>query len=182
MNSLSDTLENVKETVQSAGSRLEHKAAVQAGKAVARQQARTADLLASQDKELKAIRRELEDVRKKMSSGGFPWGLLLLAGGAYFLYRRNAGVREQVDGLLQRINPGIEGNLVRAKDAVKDAASDLSRGDSPRDALDRLGGEVQRAGEKTVDHLRDTAGDLKKDAQAKVDEVRKSTDRPAEPH
>lgn len=175
--SIQDTIEDVKGTVQSAGSRLERKAAVEAAKAFTRQQAVTVAALTKQGAELQNIREELAGLRKQRASGGFPWGLVLLAGGAYALYRSNAGVREQIDGLLKRVSPGLEGNLARAGDAVKDATSDVLDGDSPKDALGRLSGEVGRAGEKTVDYTKDTLKDVKRDAESKANELKRTSDR-----
>lgn len=175
--SIQDTIEDVKDTVQGAGSRLERKAAVEAAKAFTKQQAVTAAALKKQGQELENIREELAGLRKQRSSGGFPWGLVLLAGGAYALYRSNAGVRDQINGLLKRVNPGMEGNLDRAGDAVKDAASNVMHGDSPKDALGRLGGEAQRAGEKAADRAKDTLEDVQSDAESKADELKRTSDR-----
>ena len=98
--------------------------------------------------------------------------LALLVGGAYALYRTNSGIRDQIDGLLGRVDPGIKGNLSRAADAVKDAASDVMDGKSPVDAAKRAGGELQRAGEKALDGAKDTAADVKQDAQAKAKDLK----------
>lgn len=167
MGTIHNVIEEVKDTVQDTAHRLEGRAAMSAGKSLLKEQARTAAMLLEQQKELKEVRHELKKLRKqRKSGGGFPWTLLLLAGGAYALYRSNPGVRDQIDGLLGRVDPGIKGNLSRAADAVKDAASDVLDGNSPRDAMKRAGGEVQRAGEKAVDGVKDAASDLKDDAQA----------------
>lgn len=175
--SIHDTMKEVRDSVQGASSRLERKAAVEAAKASTKQQAATVAALTRQGAELQNIREELAGLRKQRASGGFPWGLVLLAGGAYALYRSNAGVREQIDGLLKRVSPGLEGNLARAGDAVKDAANAVLDGDSPKDALERLGGEVGRAGEKTVDYTKDTLKDVKRDAESKADDLKRTSDR-----
>ncbi|QLG13361.1 YtxH domain-containing protein (plasmid) [Deinococcus sp. D7000] len=175
--SIHDTIENVKDTVQGAGTHLERKAALETAKALTKQQAATMAALTKQGAELQNIRQELAGLRKQRSSGGFPWGLVLLAGGVYALYRSNTGVRDQINGLLKRVSPGIEGNLARAGDAVKDTASDVLDGDSPKDALGRLGGEVQRAGEKAADHAKDAVKDVKRDAESKADNLKRTSDR-----
>lgn len=176
MGTIQNMIEDVKDSVQDSAHRLESRAAVSAGKSLVREQARTAATLLSQEKELKEIRQELKKLRKARSSGGgFPWTLALLVGGAYALYRTNSGIRDQIDGLLGRVDPGIKGNLSRAADAVKDAASDVMDGKSPADAAKRAGGELQRAGEKALDGAKDTAADVKQDAQAKAKDLKDDT-------
>lgn len=176
MGNIQDVIEDVKgtvqNTVQNSAGRLESRAALEAGKAFVKQQQKITALLADQQKELKEIRQELQRVGKQRGGGGFPWTLLLLAGGAYALYRTNPGVRDQIDGLLGKVDPGIKGNLTRAGGAVKDAASDMLDGKSPNDAVKRAGGELQRAGEKAVDGAKDAAADLKQDAQAKAKDMK----------
>ncbi|MDV6375880.1 YtxH domain-containing protein [Deinococcus arenicola] len=172
MATIQSVLEDVKDSVQDSAQRLEGRAAVEAGKAFAKQQHKTMALLADQQKELQSIRQELKKVRKQRQGGGFPWTLVLLAGSVYALYRSNPEVRDQIDGLLGRIDPGLKGNLARAGDAVKDAASDVMDGKSPSDAVKRAGGELQRAGEKAVDGAKDAAADLQQDAQAKTQDIK----------
>jgi hypothetical protein len=173
MTSIQNVIEDVKGTVQDSAHRLEGRAALSAGKAMVREQARLAATLMEQQKDLKEVRQELKMLRKqRKSGGGFPWTLLLLAGGVYALYRSNSGVRDQIDGLLGKVDPGIKGNLSRAVDAVKDAASDVMDGNSPGDAVKRAGGELQRAGEKAVDGAKTAATQAKQDAQAKAQEVK----------
>lgn len=94
--------------------------------------------------------------------GGFPWGWLLVAGGAVYLYRTNASVREQVDGVLARLNPGVQGNVTRAGDAAKQALGSALQGKNPSDAAQDAAGELKRAGEKGLDHVKDRVEDLKK--------------------
>ena len=167
MGSIRNVIEDVKDTVQDSAHRLEGRAVLSAGKAMVREQGRMAAMLLEQQKELKEVREELKKLgRQRKSGGGFPWTLLLLVGGGYALYRRNPGVRDQIDALLGKVDPSIRGNLARAGDAVKDAASDVMDGKSPLDAAKRAGGELQRAGEKALDGAKDTAADVKQDAQA----------------
>lgn len=177
MGTIQNVIEDVRDSVQDSASRLEGRAAIEASKAFVKGQKKMTALLAEQQKELKDIRQELQKVRKQRDSGGFPWGLVLLAGGAYALYRSNAGVREQIDSLLGRVDPGIKGNLTRAGDAVKDAASDVMDGKNPVDAAKRAGGELQRAGEKALDGAKDTAADMKQDAQAKAKDLKDDAQR-----
>ncbi|CAM3731248.1 YtxH domain-containing protein [Deinococcus saxicola] len=173
MATIQSVIEDVKDSVQDSAHRLEGRAAIEASKAFVKQQKKMSVLLADQQKDLKDIRQELQKVRKQRSSGGgFPWTLVLLVGGAYALYRSNAGIRDQIDGLLGKVDPGVKGNLARAGDAVKDAASDVMDGKSPVDAAKRVGGELQRAGEKALDGVKGTAADLKQDAQAKAKDLK----------
>lgn len=119
--------------------------------------------LAQQQKDLQRLRSEVAVLRQQRSSGGgFPWGLLLLAGagyGAYTLYRRNPQVREQVQTLLKRADPGVEGNVTRAGDAVRDAVSNVTQGQPAGPALQRAGGELQRGAEKAVENLKNDLQD-----------------------
>ncbi|GGK29821.1 hypothetical protein GCM10008955_24580 [Deinococcus malanensis] len=152
MKTIQDTIEEMKHKVQRAEAHSELKTAAQLQKEFAKQQASMVAVLGRQQKELRQVQQDLEELRGKRSSdGGFPWGLILVAGGAYALYRTNPSVRETVQDLLKRVNPGIEGNLTRAGDAV----SGMAQGDSPRSALSTAGGELRRAGEKAVDSAED---------------------------
>ncbi|WP_156103528.1 hypothetical protein [Deinococcus sp. YIM 77859] len=120
-----------------------------------RQHAAIEARLAQQQKDLQRLRSEVAVLRKQRASGGgFPWGLLLLAGAGYVLYRNNPQVREQVQGLLRRVNPGVEGNVTRAGDAVKEGVSNLARGESPAAAFQTAGGELRRGGEKVVSDVK----------------------------
>lgn len=141
-------------------------AAARAAKALVKEQTALKALLTAQGAELarqgaqlSSLREDLgrlERAQDRQASGGFPWGLVLLAGGAYALYRSNPSVRAQVDGALRRLNPGTEGNLTRAGDAARGAVQDLVQGHSPAPGLHTAGGELRRAGEKTVE----ASGDL----------------------
>ncbi len=173
MGSIHSVIEDVKDSVQDSAQRLEGRAALSAGKSMVREQAKVAAMLTEQQKELKEVRQELKKLRKqRKSGGGFPWTFLLLVGGVYALYRSNAGVRDQIDALLGKVDPGIQGNLSRAAGAVKDAASDVLEGNSPSDAVKRAGGELQRAGEKAVEGAKAAATDAKQDAQATAQDIK----------
>ncbi|ACO44951.1 hypothetical protein DEDE109153_18075 [Deinococcus deserti] len=152
MKTIQDTIGDMKHKVQHAEARTELKTAAQLQKEFAKQQASMVAVLGRQQKELQQVQQELEEMRRKHSSeGGFPWGMLLIAGGAYALYRTNPSVRQTVQDLLKRVNPGIEGNLTRAGDAV----AGMAQGDKPGTALRAAGGELKRAGEKAVDSAED---------------------------
>ncbi|MFC4638322.1 YtxH domain-containing protein [Deinococcus hohokamensis] len=171
-------VQQLTDDVKAALQKREHEAgdhaAARAAKALVKEQTALKALLTKQGAELTKQGAELASVREDLrrleraharhSSGGFPWGLLLLAGGAYALYRNNASVRAQVDGALKRLNPGPEGNLTRAADAAKGAVQDLVQGHSPASGLRTAGGELQRAGEKTVE----SSGDLVDRADTRV--------------
>lgn len=132
-------------------------------KAVMKQHAETAALIARQQMDIRKLQGEVTALRmQKKGGGGFPWTLLLLGGagyGAYTLYQKNPKLQDQVQGLLKRVNPGPQGNLARAGDAVKTAVSSVAQGNSPSDSLHTAGGELRRAGEKTADRLGDELRD-----------------------
>lgn len=152
------TVDNLKKHVQQVAEEARHHMAeAQVARKTQHSQERVLALLEEQQQELKRLRHDLN--KRSRSSSSFPWGLLLLAGAGYALYESNAGVREQVQGLLQRINPGVPGNTARAADAVKGAVSDLSHGRSPAQELHRAGGEIQRGGEKAVDQAQNALKD-----------------------
>ncbi|WP_051363440.1 hypothetical protein [Deinococcus murrayi] len=126
-------------------------------KAVLKQHAETAALIARQQQDIRELQGQVTALRmQKRGGGGFPWTLVLLGGagyGAYRLYQQNPDLQRQVRGLLKRVNPGPEGNLTRAGDAVKQGVSDLMKGESPADAFRAAGGELRRGGEKVADRI-----------------------------
>lgn len=131
---------------------VQHDAESRANQVYAEQQAAVVDLLAQHQKAIQQLQQDLVEMHKtRAPGGGFPWSFLLLAGGAYALYRMNPTVQEKVQGLYQRVNPGIQGNLTRAADAV----SGVVKGENPDTALETAGGEVKRAGEKAADQVAD---------------------------
>ncbi|MVN85224.1 hypothetical protein GO986_00370 [Deinococcus sp. HMF7620] len=135
-------------------------------KALVKEQAALGTLLHKQSKEIAALRHDVQQSRHR--GGGFPWGLVLLAGGAYAAYRLSPAVREQIDGLLGRLDPGAEGNLHRAGDAAKDAVHDVAQGRNPGGALKQAGGELHRAAEKATEAQRHPADELKDDVLRQV--------------
>ncbi|UBV44195.1 hypothetical protein LAJ19_15440 (plasmid) [Deinococcus taeanensis] len=130
-------------------------------KTLVKEQAALSAALQRQSQDLTGLRQDLRDLSRHR--GGFPWGLVLMAGGAYAAYRYIPAVQERVQGLMKRMNPGAEGNLTRAGDAARSAGQDLMQGQNPSDAMHRAGGEMRRAGEKTMDAVQDRAKDLKED-------------------
>ncbi|GHF65894.1 hypothetical protein HNQ07_002149 [Deinococcus metalli] len=133
-----------------------------------RSQEQLLDLLHAQQHDLRLLKRDV----KRRRSGGFPWGLVLLIGGGYAAYRSSPAVRDRVQDLMGRLNPGMQGNAKRAGDAVKDGASDVGQGRSPVEAFQRAGGEAQRAGEKAMGSAKDTTQNATAPSQPAGDGVR----------
>lgn len=139
-----------------------------------KKEAVAAAVLAKQEKQLHDLQVQVNTLMRARgrSGGGFPWGVVLLAGGGYYLYRSNPTVRDQINGLLKRVNPGAEGNLARAGDAAKDAVGKVMHGEDPSSAVKDAGGELKRAGEKTLDAAGDKLQDLKQSAQDKAQDAK----------
>lgn len=141
-----------------------------AAKVMLENQQQMLSVLREQHGELQLLRR---DLGRQKSSGGLPWGLILLVGAGYALYRTNPGVQEKIQGLLSRADLGPKGNLSRAGDAMKGAVDDLSQGQSPSDNFGKVAGEVQRAGEKVVDTAGDKLDDAREQARRAADDVKR---------
>ena len=123
--------------------------------------ARVSKQLAGQETRLDALEARVKDLGwENRRGGGVPWGLLLLTGGAYALYRFVPAVQEQVNKLIGQADPGVKGNLNRAGEAAKDAVQAGLHGNDPSDAAKAAVGEVKRAGEKTINAAKEKAGEL----------------------
>jgi hypothetical protein len=119
--------------------------------------------LAQQEERLDAVEKRVKKLAwENRRGGGFPWGLLILAGGAYAAYRFIPAVQAEVDKLIGQAGPGVKGNLDRAGKAAKDAVQAGLQGGDPSSAAEAAVGEVERAREKTGNTVKDTAEDLAK--------------------
>jgi len=119
--------------------------------------------LAQQDQRLNALEKRVKDLAwENRRGGGFPWILVMLAGGIYALYRTKPELFDKVKGLLGQADPGVQGNLNRAEAAVKDVAQSVVHGEDPSSAAKAAGGELKRAGETTIGAAQDKLDDLKK--------------------
>ena len=116
---------------------------------------------ARQDGLIRDLRLQVKTLSRTRRGGGFPWGLLLVAGGVY-LYRTNSSVKGQIDGLLDRVNPGIKGNLARAGDAAKQAVSSVLKGEDASGAAQDALGELKQAGHKGLDQAHDLGEAVKR--------------------
>lgn len=165
-----NALDNVKDHAREAASMTRRRLAEgQVEEKLHQTQEQMLAVLREQQQELQSLRKDLS--RPQKSSGGFPWALILLAGAGYALYRSNPAVREKIQGLLNRADPGLQGNMTRAGDAVEGAASDLGQGQNPSDNLGKVAGETQRAGEKMIDHAKATLDAAQDQARNAADDV-----------
>lgn len=179
---IQDTAQHVQTTTRQAQGRAERKLEERKIKMDAKKEAVAAAVLAKQEKQLHDLQLQVNTLmRTRTRSGGsFPWGLALLVGGGYYLYRSNPTVRDQINGLLKRVSPGIEGNLARAGDAAKDAVGAVMRGDDASGAAKDAYGELKRAGEKTADAAQDKLHDLGRDAKQAAQDVKDDAQRAAD--
>lgn len=169
-----NALESLKRQVQNATEDVTHLAVSRdAEHKLLNNQKQVLALLGDVQQELRHLRRDVS----RRSGGGFPWGLVIVAGAAYALYRSTPAVRDRVHDLLGTIDPGLQGNLKRAADAAKDAVHDVAQGDSPTDAVRRAAGEVKRAGEKAADGAGEAWQDAKDSARQAADDMKNSTSR-----
>jgi len=128
--------------------------------------------LAQQDQRLDTLEKRVKDLAwENRRGGGFPWILVFLAGGVYAIYRVKPDLFDKLKGLLGQADPGVKGNFNRAGTAVKEATQSVMHGDDPSTAVKAAGGELKRAGEKTVDAAQDKLDDLKDNVQRKADDL-----------
>ncbi|WP_216322338.1 YtxH domain-containing protein [Deinococcus aestuarii] len=181
MTHLEEQAHDLKEAAQDVGRQFERQMSAGAARGLAKTQANFAATLARHQQDLHRLEAQMERLQhERRGGGGFPWGLVLLAGVAYALYRSNPSFRDRIRGLLRQVSPGLEGHLARAGDAAKDAVSDVMRGDDPRDALRDAGGERRRAGEKAADQAGDKLRDLQHQAQDSAQDLRRDAQRAAD--
>ena len=135
--------------------------------------ARLGAQLTKQERRLDVLEMRVTDLTSARRGGGFPWLLMLVTAAGYALYRANPGLLDQVKDLLGQADPGAEGNLKRAGadlgGAVQDGLGGKDPGGKPKDA----GRELGRAAEKTADAAGDKLGDLRRDAESKIDNLKR---------
>lgn len=141
---------------------LKERAAKQAAARMTAHEAKMDKALAEQGREIRQLRGQVKGLMKARRGGGFPWFPLLLVGGGVYLYRMSPGFKEQVNGLLDRINPDLRGNLARAGDAARDAVQAVMQGEDPRPAAGNALGELKQAGQKGLERASDMAEAVKR--------------------
>ncbi|ASN82307.1 hypothetical protein [Deinococcus ficus] len=140
MTPLQHTIENLKHRVQSTEHQAERTAVTHATKALAKQQAATAAMVAQHQKDLGQLQQDLADVHRRSSGGHFPWAWLILAGGAYALYRSNPAVREQVQDLLGRVKNAGEDAMTAVKEGDTSGAQGEAR---PLAVVEQVAAELE---------------------------------------
>ena len=109
------------------------------------------------------------------SGGGFPWGLVMLGAGAYYLYKNpnllNSGLE-----LIGKASPSAKEHLEKAGQTISEGVNRVQRGENLGDVVNTaaqgVGKEVSEAAKdagaetkKAVDGVKDAAGDMAKDAK-----------------
>ena len=131
--------------------------------------------LARQEKQLRDLNARLDTLgkmRRQSRGGGFPWGLLLLAGGGYYVYS-NKDLRGKIVDFVQNLDPGVKGNLERAGSAAREGFDAVKRGEDPTSAVKDAAGELKAGAQKAVSGAQDKAQDLKQQAQDKAQDVQR---------
>ena len=111
----------------------------------------------------------------RRSGGGFPWGLLLLGAGAYYLYKNPKLLNSGLE-LIGQASPSAKEHLEKAGQTISEGMNRVQRGenltDVVKDAAQGVGKEVSEAAKdagseakKAVDGAKDAAGDAARDAK-----------------
>ncbi|MBC7645533.1 MAG: hypothetical protein H7095_00260 [Pseudopedobacter sp.] len=109
------------------------------------------------------------------SGGGFPWGLVMLGAGAYYLYKNPSLLNRGLE-LIGKASPSAKEHLEHVGQTFNEGVNRVQRGenlgDVVRDAAQGMGKEVSEAAKdagteakKAVDSAGDAAEDMAKDAR-----------------
>ncbi|GGK30805.1 hypothetical protein GCM10008955_25760 [Deinococcus malanensis] len=177
MTAIHKTIESLKLKAQQNDTGAARELAAVASKALVKQQAATAAVVAEQQKDLKSLQRELSELKAARSSGGFPWGLVLVAGSAYALYRSNPAVRTQVQGLMDQA--GAQSLIEKVKSPefiaqVKSTVQSKLGGDQADDVVSGAADSLSDAiPERPLAQIEEVAHDLTSEDIASAREVGK---------
>jgi hypothetical protein len=133
-------------------------------------------LLAKQEKHLRDIDLQLDALTRaqRRSRGGFPWGLVLLGAGGYYLYR-NEGARAKAMDAVQNLNPGVKGNLERAGSALRSGVEAVRSGENPKTALTNAAQELRQGATKAVSNATEEVKDAGETAREGLSDLKAQT-------